>query len=63
MAKLKAALTDKLGRPIDVNVNVGPARRTAAAVDAATRAQRQQEAEQECKGRASLRRKNFAKAI
>ncbi|CAN7379948.1 DNA polymerase III subunit gamma/tau [Caballeronia sp. LjRoot34] len=47
VAKLKAALTDKLGRPIDVNVNVGPARRTAAAVDAATRAQRQQEAEQE----------------
>ncbi|HMC48983.1 MAG TPA: DNA polymerase III subunit gamma/tau C-terminal domain-containing protein, partial [Caballeronia sp.] len=47
VAKLKAALTDKLGRPIDVNVNVGPARRTAAAVDAAVRAQRQQEAEQE----------------
>ena len=47
VAKLKAALTDKLGRPIDVNVSVGPARRTAAAVDAAARAQRQQEAEQE----------------
>ncbi|WP_158934460.1 DNA polymerase III subunit gamma/tau [Burkholderia sp. S171] len=47
VAKLKAALTDKLGRSIDVNVNVGPARRTAAAVDAAARAQRQQEAEQE----------------
>jgi DNA polymerase-3 subunit gamma/tau len=47
VAKLKAALTDKLDRPIDVNVNVGPARRTAAAIDAAARAQRQQEAEQE----------------
>jgi DNA polymerase III subunit gamma/tau len=47
VAKLKAALTDKLGRPIDVNVSVGPARRTAAAIDAAARAQRQQEAEQE----------------
>jgi DNA polymerase-3 subunit gamma/tau len=47
VAKLKAALTDKLGRPIDVNVSVGPARRTAAAVDAAARAQRQHEAEQE----------------
>ena len=47
VAKLKAALTDKLGRSIDVNVSVGPARRTAAAVDAAVRAHRQQEAEQE----------------
>jgi DNA polymerase III subunit gamma/tau len=47
VAKLKAALTDKLGRPIDVNVSVGPARRTAAAIDAAARAQRQQEAEKE----------------
>jgi len=47
VAKLKAALTDKLGRSIDVNVNVGPARRTAAAVDATARAQRQQAAEQE----------------
>ncbi|WP_031356442.1 DNA polymerase III subunit gamma/tau [Caballeronia sordidicola] len=47
VAKLKVALTDKLGRSIDVNVSVGPARRTAAAVDAAVRAQRQQEAEQE----------------
>ncbi|CAH2795573.1 MAG: DNA polymerase III subunits gamma and tau (EC [Candidatus Burkholderia crenata] len=47
VAKLKTALTDKLGRPIDVNVSVGPARRTAAAVDAAARAQRQQKAEQE----------------
>jgi len=47
VAKLKAALADKLGRPIDVNVSVGPARRTAAAVDAAARAQRQQEAERE----------------
>ncbi|MFT4505861.1 DNA polymerase III subunit gamma/tau [Caballeronia sp. 15711] len=47
VAKLKVALTDKLGRPIDVNVSVGPARRTAAAIDAAARAQRQQEAEKE----------------
>lgn len=47
VAKLKAALADKLGRPLEVNVSVGPARRTAAAVDAAARAQRQQQAEQE----------------
>jgi DNA polymerase-3 subunit gamma/tau len=47
VAKLKAALTDKLGRPLEVNVSVGPARRTAAAVDAAARAERQQQAEEE----------------
>ena len=47
VAKLKAALTDKLGRPLEVSVSVGPARRTAAAVDAAARADRQQQAEQE----------------
>ncbi|MFM0211882.1 DNA polymerase III subunit gamma/tau [Paraburkholderia sediminicola] len=47
VAKLKAALADKLGQNVDVLVEVGPARRTAAAHDAATRAQRQQEAERE----------------
>jgi DNA polymerase-3 subunit gamma/tau len=47
VAKLKAALTEKLGRPLEVNVSVGPAHRTAAAVDAAARAERQQQAEQE----------------
>jgi DNA polymerase-3 subunit gamma/tau len=49
VAKLKAALADKLGRPLDVIVSVGPARRTAAALDAAVRAERQQQAEQEIK--------------
>ncbi|BAN23362.1 DNA polymerase III subunit gamma/tau [Caballeronia insecticola] len=47
VAKLKAALGEKLGRALEVNVNVGAARRTAAALDAALRARRQQEAEQE----------------
>ncbi|MFM0692772.1 DNA polymerase III subunit gamma/tau [Paraburkholderia graminis] len=47
VAKLKAALADKLGQHVDVVVEVGPARRTAAAHDAAMRAQRQQEAERE----------------
>jgi DNA polymerase-3 subunit gamma/tau len=47
VAKLKAALADKLGRPLEVSVSVGPARRTAAALDAAARAERQQQAEQE----------------
>ncbi|CAH2906396.1 MAG: DNA polymerase III subunits gamma and tau (EC [uncultured Paraburkholderia sp.] len=47
VAKLKAALADKLGQNVDVVVEVGPARRTAAAHDAAMRAQRQQEAERE----------------
>ncbi|WP_250451689.1 DNA polymerase III subunit gamma/tau [Caballeronia sp. ATUFL_M2_KS44] len=47
VAKLKAALADKLGRAIEVKVDVGPVRRTAAALDAVERAKRQQEAEQE----------------
>ncbi|NYH19651.1 DNA polymerase III subunit gamma/tau [Paraburkholderia bryophila] len=47
VAKLKSALADKLGRNVEVLVEVGAARRTAAAHDAATRAQRQQEAERE----------------
>ncbi|MFM0625449.1 DNA polymerase III subunit gamma/tau [Paraburkholderia xenovorans] len=47
VAKLKTALADKLGQTVDVLVEVGPARRTAAAHDAALRAQRQQEAERE----------------
>ncbi|RQQ54419.1 DNA polymerase III subunit gamma/tau [Burkholderia stagnalis] len=47
VAKLKAALADALGKPVDVAVEVGPARRTAAALDAAARAARQREAEQE----------------
>jgi DNA polymerase-3 subunit gamma/tau len=47
VAKLKAALADKLGRAIEVKVEVGPVRRTAAALDAVERAKRQQEAEQE----------------
>ena len=37
----------RLAKNVDVLVEVGPARRTAAAHDAATRAQRQQEAERE----------------
>jgi DNA polymerase-3 subunit gamma/tau len=49
VAKLKAALTDKLGRSLEVSVTVGPARRTAAAADAAIRAKRQEQAEQEIK--------------
>ncbi len=49
VGKLKAALAEKLGRAIEVSVNVAPARRTAAALDAAERARRQQEAEQEIK--------------
>ncbi|MFM0733821.1 DNA polymerase III subunit gamma/tau [Paraburkholderia sediminicola] len=47
VAKLKVALVEKLGQNVDVLVEVGPARRTAAAHDAALRAQRQQEAERE----------------
>ncbi|KVG67998.1 DNA polymerase III subunit gamma/tau [Burkholderia pseudomultivorans] len=50
VAKLKAALADALGKPVDVTVEVGPARRTAAALDAAARAARQREAEQEIHG-------------
>lgn len=47
VAKLKAALIDKLGRSLEVIVSVGAARRTAAAVDTALRAERQQQAEKE----------------
>ncbi|HEY2021992.1 DNA polymerase III subunit gamma/tau [Paraburkholderia sp.] len=47
VAKLKAALVERLGQNVDVQVEVGPARRTAAAHDAALRARRQQEAERE----------------
>jgi DNA polymerase-3 subunit gamma/tau len=47
VAKLKAALAEKLGKSIDVRVTVGPARRTAAVLDAAARAERQREAERE----------------
>lgn len=47
VAKLKTALAERLAQPVDVIVEVGPARRTAAALDAAERAQRQQEAERE----------------
>jgi DNA polymerase-3 subunit gamma/tau len=47
VVKLKAALAERLGKEVEVQVVVGPARRTAAAFDAATRAQRQKEAERE----------------
>ncbi|WP_144153742.1 DNA polymerase III subunit gamma/tau [Paraburkholderia sp. BCC1885] len=47
VAKLKAALAERLGKTVEVLVEVGPARRTAAAFDAAARAQRQKEAERE----------------
>jgi DNA polymerase III subunit gamma/tau len=47
VVKLKAALTEALGKPVEVTVEVGPARRTAAALDAVERAKRQREAEQE----------------
>ena len=47
VVKLKAALAERLGKEIEVQVVVGPARRTAAAFDAAARAQRQKEAERE----------------
>ncbi|TDG06911.1 DNA polymerase III subunit gamma/tau [Paraburkholderia guartelaensis] len=47
VAKLKTALAERLGKTVEVNVEVGPARRTAAALDAADRAQRQREAERE----------------
>jgi DNA polymerase III subunit gamma/tau len=47
VAKLKIALAERLGKEVDVLVEVGPARRTAAAFDAAARAQRQKEAERE----------------
>ncbi|GAB6848749.1 DNA polymerase III subunit gamma/tau [Paraburkholderia kururiensis] len=47
VAKLKSALAERLGKPVEVQVEVGPARRTAAALDAAARAQRQRDAERE----------------
>ena len=47
VAKLKAALEEKLGTAVDVRVTVGPARRTAALLEAAARAERQREAERE----------------
>jgi DNA polymerase III subunit gamma/tau len=47
VAKLKAALAERLGKSVDVAVEVGPARRTAAALDAAARAQAQRDAERE----------------
>lgn len=47
VAKLKTALAERLGKEVEVQVVVGPARRTAAALDAAFRAQRQKEAERE----------------
>ncbi|WP_225033675.1 DNA polymerase III subunit gamma/tau [Paraburkholderia sp. XV] len=47
VAKLKAALAERLGNEIDVQVEVGPVRRTAAVLDSIERAKRQQEAERE----------------
>ncbi|WP_395066356.1 DNA polymerase III subunit gamma/tau [Paraburkholderia silvatlantica] len=47
VTKLKTALAERLGKTVEVSVEVGPARRTAAALDAADRAQRQREAERE----------------
>jgi DNA polymerase-3 subunit gamma/tau len=47
VARLKTALAERLGKAIEVEVVVGPARRTAAALDAVARARRQQEAERE----------------
>ncbi|PMS31709.1 DNA polymerase-3 subunit gamma/tau [Trinickia symbiotica] len=47
VAKLKAALAQRLGRPVELRVEVGPARRTAAVLEAAARAERQREAERE----------------
>jgi DNA polymerase-3 subunit gamma/tau len=47
VVKLKAALAERLGKEVEVLVEVGPARRTAAAFDAAARAQRQKDAERE----------------
>ena len=47
VAKLKTALAETLGKPLEVRVTVGPARRTAAVLDAAARAERQREAERE----------------
>jgi DNA polymerase III subunit gamma/tau len=47
VAKLKTALAEKLGKAVEVRVSVGPARRTAAVLEAAARAERQREAERE----------------
>ncbi|WP_414451785.1 DNA polymerase III subunit gamma/tau [Burkholderia sp. 22PA0099] len=47
VAKLKTALAEALGKAVDVAVDVGPARRTAAALDARERAARQRDAEQD----------------
>ena len=47
VTKLKAALAERLGRAVDVIVEVGPASRTAATLDAAARAERQRAAERE----------------
>jgi DNA polymerase-3 subunit gamma/tau len=47
VARLKTALAESLGKPVEVDVTVGPARRTAAALDAAVRAERQRDAERE----------------
>jgi DNA polymerase-3 subunit gamma/tau len=47
IAKLKAALAERLGSEIDVQVDVGPVQRTAAVLDAIERSKRQQEAERE----------------
>jgi DNA polymerase-3 subunit gamma/tau len=47
VAKLAAALAEKLGKPVDVQVEVGQVRRTAAALNAAAQAERQREAERE----------------
>jgi DNA polymerase-3 subunit gamma/tau len=47
VAKLKAALADSLGKTVELDVTVGPARRTAAALDAAMRAERQRDAERD----------------
>ncbi len=47
VTKLKAALSQRLGKPVEVRVEVGPARRTAAVLAAAARAELQREAERE----------------
>jgi DNA polymerase-3 subunit gamma/tau len=47
VARLKDALDARLGHPVELKVEIGAARRTAAAVEAAARRLRQQEAEQE----------------
>lgn len=47
VAKLKSALAESLGKTVELDVTVGPARRTAAALDAAMRAERQRDAERD----------------